>query len=52
LGRVDALEMELAKRSMAADTLEAENYRLSQALKEAEGRLAQVKDTTVASRIL
>jgi hypothetical protein len=52
LGRVDALEMELAKRSMAVDTLEAENYRLSQALKEAESRLAQVKDTTVASRIL
>lgn len=45
LGRLDALEMELAKRTMAMSAMEAENRRLSQALKEAESQLAQVRTT-------
>jgi hypothetical protein len=43
LGRVDALEMELAERTMAMSAMEAENRRLSIALSEAEQRLAQVR---------
>lgn len=42
LGRVEALETELAKRTMTVSILEAENNRLSKALKEAEGRLSEV----------
>ena len=43
LGRVDALEMELAKKTMAMSAMEADNRRLSRALKEAEDKLAQVR---------
>ena len=51
LSRVDALETELAKRTLEMSRLERENNRLSQALKEAEGRLAQVRAQSVAMMI-
>jgi small-conductance mechanosensitive channel len=42
LRRVDALETELAKKTMAMSAMEAENRTLSLALKQAEDKLAQV----------